>query len=72
MMNYKKIITATPAELAKILHYYSVKGGLCVACDWDCVYNRALCTKELHSWLMGAEDKAFWEGFEQWKKQHNL
>lgn len=72
MMNYKKIITATPAELAKILCYYSGGGGGCAACEGECIYNKEICTKELYSWLVGPEDESFWERYERWKKLHNL
>lgn len=72
MINYKKFITASPRELANIICYYASRGGMCTVCKWDCIYNKEICTKELHSWLIGEEDKKFWEGFERWKKAHNL
>ena len=72
MNNYKKFITATPAELAAIICYYASTAGGCAACEGECIYSKEICTKELYSWLMGTEDEAFWEGLEQWKKQHNL
>lgn len=72
LMNYKKFITASPRELANIICYYASVAGDCIGCKGDCIYNKAVCTNELYSWLMGAEDEAFWKGLEQWKKQHNL
>lgn len=72
MVNYEKFITASPAELAVILCYYSSKGGMCTICGEDCIYNEAVCIKALYSWLLGAEDEALWKGLEEWRRQHNL